>query len=244
MGILMMTTGDTRLLLLILLTFFTLAQGLGPAYGGDQFVRLKEIPPALVAARSSGRVSLSCSVTGSPTPTVAWYREGKRLAGSQESPGGLGETWVRLSLTCIDEEDAGTYECKGEAQGREVRVTTKVSVVGHSPHSGCQSRDRIAAAPTITGWHSTLMMQSGDTARLKCNIQDSTEKFSVIWRNAAGEEVKSEGRYKMDGTDLVISQASWADMGRFTCTAQNGFGVDMVSSFLYPLAPALYDYSS
>jgi len=30
---------------------------------------------------------------------------------------------------------------------------------------------------------------------------------------------------------------------RFTCTAQNGFGVDMVSSFLYPLAPAFYDYS-
>ena len=27
---------------------------------------------------------------------------------------------------------------------------------------------------------------------------------------------------------------------RFTCTAQNGFGVDMVSTFLYPLAPAFY----
>jgi len=37
---------------------------------------------------------------------------------------------------------------------------------------------------------------------------------------------------------MGISEASWADMGRFTCTVQNGFGVDMVSSFLYPLAPA------
>ena len=25
---------------------------------------------------------------------------------------------------------------------------------------------------------------------------------------------------------------------RFTCTAHNGFGVDMISTFLYPLAPA------
>ena len=30
-------------------------QGFGPAYGGDEFVRLKEIPPAVVAARASGR---------------------------------------------------------------------------------------------------------------------------------------------------------------------------------------------
>ena len=30
-------------------------QGFGPAYGGDEFVRLKEIPPAVVAARTSGR---------------------------------------------------------------------------------------------------------------------------------------------------------------------------------------------
>ena len=27
-------------------------------------------------------------------------------------------------------------------------------------------------------------------------------------------------------------------ISRFTCTAHNGFGVDMVSTFLYPLAPA------
>ena len=29
--------------------------GFGPAYAGDEFLRLKEIPPAVVAARTSGR---------------------------------------------------------------------------------------------------------------------------------------------------------------------------------------------
>ncbi len=28
---------------------------------------------------------------------------------------------------------------------------------------------------------------------------------------------------------------------RFTCTVQNGFGVDMISTFLYPLAPSFPD---
>ena len=32
-----------------------LFEGFGPAYGGDEFLRLKEIPPAVVAARTSGR---------------------------------------------------------------------------------------------------------------------------------------------------------------------------------------------
>eukprot|EP00092_Neocalanus_flemingeri_P003280 GFUD01003511.1.p1 GENE.GFUD01003511.1~~GFUD01003511.1.p1 ORF type:complete len:233 (+),score=60.77 GFUD01003511.1:27-725(+) len=225
---------------LLLVSLGCLVEGLGPAYGGDEFVRLKEIPPAMVAARSSGSLTLTCSVTGSPTPTTAWYKEGKRLSGIQISPGGLGETYAKLHLPCISEGDAGVYECRGGADGKEVVVATKVEVVGHSPHSGCLPKARQGAGPTITGWFSTVMIQSGETARLVCNLEDDGGKKSVIWRDAAGSVIKHEGRYKMDGTDLLISQANWADMGRFTCTAQNGFGVDMVSSFLYPLAPAFF----
>jgi len=217
-----------------------LVEGLGPAYGGDEFVRLKEIPPAMVAARSSGSLTLTCSVTGSPTPSTAWYKGGKKLSGTEISPGGLGETYAKLHLPCMSEADAGVYECHGVAAGQEVVVATKVEVVGHAPHSGCLPRDRQASGPTITGWFSTVMIQSGETARLVCNLEGDGSKKSVIWRDAAGNVVKNEGRYKMDGTDLLISQANWADMGRFTCTAQNGFGVDMVSSFLYPLAPAFF----
>ena len=36
----------------------------------------------------------------------------------------------------------------------------------------------------------------------------------MVWRDALGEVTKGEGRYKMRGTDLEISQANWADMGR------------------------------
>merc|ERR1719430_1897109 len=103
------------------LTWLSLVSAVrGPAYGGDEFVRLKEVPPALVAARSSGSLSLTCSVTGSPTPSTAWYKDGKRLSGTQVSPGGLGETFTKMSLPCVTESDAGVYECRGDASGQEV----------------------------------------------------------------------------------------------------------------------------
>ena len=41
-----------------------------------------------------------------------------------------------------------------------------------------------------------------------------SDKKSVIWRDATGNVVKNEGRYKTVGTDLVITGANWVDMGR------------------------------
>ena len=63
------------------------------------------------------------------------------------------------------------YECRGKAAGQEVVVATKVEVVGHVPHSGCLPREKQDSSPAITGWYSTLMIQSGETARLACHLE-------------------------------------------------------------------------
>merc|ERR1719447_2584321 len=141
---------------LVFVSILHITHGFGPAYGGDEFVRLKEIPPAVVAARASGSITLACSVTGSPTPTVAWYRNGKRLAGTQASPGGLGETWARLHLACLSEADAGEYECKGEASGRHVSIITQLNIVHHAPHTGCRPRDRSGGIREARVHHHTV----------------------------------------------------------------------------------------
>jgi len=227
-----------RLTLTILYSLLISALGLGPPFTGDEFVRLKEVPPMAVVARSSGGVTLTCSVAGNPTPAVAWYKDGVQLAGTQGSPGGLGETWAKLNLPCVTPEDAGVYECTGEGGGRTVTTSTKIEVIGH-PHSGCLPRGRGGAPPKISGWYSTVMIQSGESVRLACNVQGVAGKVSVVWRDGMGKQVKESQDTKIKGTDLVISGVSWAHMGRFTCTAHNGFGVDMISTFLYPLAPAL-----
>ena len=44
-----------------------------------------------------------------------------------------------------------------------------MEVVGY-PHSGCLPRGRAGAAPLITSWYNTIMVQSGDTVRLACQV--------------------------------------------------------------------------
>lgn len=106
------------------------------------------------------------------------------------------------------------YECRAQAAGQEVLVTTKLDIVGHKPLSSCIPRAQGPSLPTITGWLSTIMLQSGDTARLPCHIEGDAGSHSVVWRDAQGRQVTTEGRYRREGTDLVIRQATWADMGR------------------------------
>ena len=67
------------------------------------------------------------------------------------------------------------------------------------------------------------MIQSGETARLPCHIEGDTGSHAVTWRDAEGKTVSGVGRYRVEGTDLVISQANWADMGRLECFEIFGF---------------------
>jgi hypothetical protein len=39
-----------------------------------EHVRLKALPPVRVDGREGGQVVLTCSATGSPAPSVAWYK--------------------------------------------------------------------------------------------------------------------------------------------------------------------------
>ena len=116
--------------------------------------------------------------------------------------------------------------------------------------------------------HSTVMVNSGETARLSCSVQasiiitimvivvimviviiivvvavviiiavsitsknqDSAEKHSVIWRNAAGDEVEEEGRWAimiiimmiiitvttmMMKTEFISPQSERSELGAF-----------------------------
>jgi len=202
-----------------------------------EHVKFKTLAPARVDARLTGALVLTCSATGSPAPSLAWYKDGLFVYHepdtSLSSGSSLGETVAKLRMGCVTPEAAGQYECRAVAGLQQISAVTEVKVVPWEEDSSlCQERGQ----PEISLWRPTLMVEAGDSVSLPCRVSRPDEAI-VIWTDARGEAVMKEDRFEVtESGDLRISEVSWADMGEFTCTASNEAGVASVHTFLYPLA--------
>ena len=199
-----------------------------------EHVKFKSLAPARVDARLTGALELTCSATGSPAPSLAWYKDGLFVYHEPEPSSGssLGETVAKLRVDCVTSEAAGQYECRAVAGLQQISAVTEVRVVTWEEGSLCQERGQ----PEISLWRPTLMVEAGDSVVLPCRVERPDEAV-VMWSDSRGEAVTSEERFEvMENGDLRISGVSWEDMGQFTCTASNEAGVASVNTFLYPLA--------
>jgi len=198
-----------------------------------EHVKFKSVPPARVDVRRTGDIVLTCSVTGSPAPSVAWYRDDlfvyhEHEAG--EAGHSLGETVARLRLSCISAKDVGQYECRASAGEQQVSAVTQVHVVDWD--TGLCQYDN---TPEIELWRPTLMVETGKSIALPC--RSSSLGIVRTWTDTDGRAVDSSGhRDILPNGDLLLTQVSWSDMGEYTCTVSNQSGSASVKSFLYPLA--------
>jgi hypothetical protein len=208
------------------------------------FVKIKEAPPKLLEARQYSEVKLVCSATGNPAPRVTWRKDGHPLMQGQSTSFAsssfaddltslpLGETKSKLVLPCIDAPDAGLYECIVNNGQNKMSVKTQVNVDSFSGGVKC-SRGR--GPPSISQWMGTAMQVMGTDARLICSADSAT---SLEWRGPDGQDLsEEEGKYEILPTgDLIVYDLSFTDMGVYSCVAENGYGKDMATTFLYPLA--------
>ncbi len=74
--------------------------------------------------------------------------------------------WCLLKSKAVSGELQKLCDCKMKTLDTE---WLQVEVVGY-PHSGCLPRGRVGSAPLVTGWFNTIMVQSGDTVRLACQV--------------------------------------------------------------------------
>jgi len=203
-----------------------------------EHVRLKKVAPARVDGRKSGEILLTCSATGSPAPTIAWYKDDLFVPhmdyNLDEKSASLGETVAQLRLPCLTEEEAGLYECRARAGKQEVSAVTEVNIVEYE-----ENLCREEGQPEITMWRPTMMVEDGSVVVLPCRVKDPHDQ-QISWTNGRGDEVSNDVRFVVaDNGDLVISSVTWNDMGQYTCTAKNMKGTASVNTFLYPLAQSI-----
>ena len=97
-----------------------------------EHVKFKTVAPARVDVRRSGELRLTCSATGSPAPSVAWYKGDLFVAHLEDdnqykAETSLGETVARLTLPCMSVKDVGQYECRASAGRQQISAVTQVS---------------------------------------------------------------------------------------------------------------------
>lgn len=82
-------------------------------------------PPAPTSARVGQAINLTCTATGSPTPSITWFKDGNRVAGA---------VFQYLYIPSVGPQDRGYYYCvatnlAGTAQSASVLLT--LNGIGH-----------------------------------------------------------------------------------------------------------------
>ena len=224
------------ILVLVILTMSTASSMVIQSHW--EHVRLKTVPPARVDARQTGELILSCSATGSPAPSIAWYKDDLFVPhldfNLEEGSASLGETVAKLRLPCLTESESGKYECRARAGKQEVSAVTEVNVVEYDSDL-CAEEGK----PEIAMWRPTMMVEEGSVVVLPCRVRHPHDQ-EISWTDGRGDEVGNNVRFVVRDTgDLVISSVTWSDMGQYSCTARNIRGTTSVNTFLYPLAQGI-----
>ena len=67
--------------------------------------------PQNTTDKEGATVTLSCNVTGNPTPTITWLKNGSPINTSGNSRISFTEQNAKLIITKVSREDSGEYQC-------------------------------------------------------------------------------------------------------------------------------------
>ena len=153
--------------------------------------------PLTQAVAAGTTVVLTVSATGSPAPTLQWQKNGAPLPG---------QTSATLTLNNVQPADSGSYACV--ATNSAGSITSGASTL---------TVNAITASPAFTAQPASKTVASGSTA---------------VFTVAAGGTPSPTYQWRKDGTPianatgatLLVSAATSANAGSYTCVATNSLG--------------------
>ncbi|PIK60935.1 putative muscle M-line assembly protein unc-89 [Apostichopus japonicus] len=183
------------------------------------------------AAVDGEPLELSCSVTGDPTPTIQWYKDGKLLDGQSdfEITFSRGEVKLKSSKTTVTDE--GVFSCRAVNPAGDDITSCNLLVEAPEP-------------PHIKPYFSStlepdLNLPLGEPLILACTVH-GYPKPSVTWFKD-GVGLENEAPYEitfMHGeATLQVPETIDEDVGVYSCVATNSSGEVSSTCFVSLAAP-------
>ncbi|CAD5230519.1 unnamed protein product [Bursaphelenchus okinawaensis] len=151
-------------------------------------------------------IFLDCRViTGTPAPTIKWYKENRPVWGNQNIVLDGGRLTIQHAMDTV----AGVFTCKAENMAGEDSKSVTVTI-GHSP--------------TIVPSPEQLSVNIEQSITLQCRVV-GTPKPMIVWlKDQKPIDVASSRFTVLPDDSLIIHNIQVEDQGYYTCKAENEFG--------------------
>ncbi|XP_071507379.1 uncharacterized protein [Diadema antillarum] len=175
--------------------------------------------PSRIKAKTGSVVVLTCEASGVPTPTITWQRYGQDIAtmGDSRLTTGPGGTLTILQAVV---SDSGPYHCMADnGVGEPDTALFEIVVTERSRPSRRRHRQ------------SRLKVREGKGVTMHCRARANPTP-TITWDFQGLELSDIEPRItKLPGGSLRISKVGLSDVGTYTCTARNMYGIVQMRTF-------------
>ncbi|XP_017695325.1 PREDICTED: basement membrane-specific heparan sulfate proteoglycan core protein, partial [Lepidothrix coronata] len=181
-----------------------------------------QVSPERTEVQEGSTVRLYCRVSGSPTATITWEKQGGTLPPQSRAEHGDIATLVIPAVTAAD---GGVYLCVGTSAAGTARAAIEVAVVpGTAPPVRIES-----SSPSVT---------EGQTLDLDCVVA-GPGSATVVWYKRGGS---LPAGHQVSGSRLRVPHVTAADSGEYVCRASLGTTVREASVTVTVVAAAGSSY--
>lgn len=161
-------------------------------------------------------VKLSCSVKGTPEPTIQWLKDNKPLKTNKRVRDYFDGEVASLAFTEVDLDDEGDYKCVAQNELGSASCTAELLV------------NEAASKPEFIETMKDIQVAVDDEGRFDVRVSGFPNP-SIQWFKGA-EKIEDEGKFMLiddeeeDLFSLVIDQVKPDDVGTYSCKANNEAG--------------------
>uniref|UniRef100_A0A0N5C356 Ig-like domain-containing protein n=1 Tax=Strongyloides papillosus TaxID=174720 RepID=A0A0N5C356_STREA len=184
---------------------------------------LKQMSDVRVPQNSTA--TFTCGVSGKPTPTITWFKDGKQLPNDDRYKQTFENDEAKLVLDKVLPVDSGVYECVLKNVSGEARCKSRLNCILTKTGKGQEAGPRLEA-PKFTTQIQPIVSAENKPAEFRASFTGSPEPTIRWFRN--NEPVKPGRSYEIGNSDneawLKLLSVHQDDVAEYKCEAVNPAG--------------------